>query len=97
MRLAFERRGGFAGTRLRAEVDTADLSTGERERVEGWLRDAGFYALPARLAGAAPDRFVYRLSADGPEGAHAVEADEAALPPALEPLVEWLTGRARRG
>ena len=98
MRIEFERSGGFAGLLVRASVDTAALPANEAGQLEEWVEQAGFFSLPERLRGApsAADRFLYRLTIESGDRRHTVEMGESAVPPALSPLVDWLTDAARR-
>jgi hypothetical protein len=58
---------------------------------------AGFFSLPARLTAPFPggDRFRYAIAIETPQRQHAVELHEAVVPPAVRPLLEWLTSAAR--
>jgi hypothetical protein len=79
--LTVERSGGFAGLTRRASVPVAQLSTAEREAVDAVL---GTPPAPPR----GPDRFVYRLEMWGREAL----VQEDRLPPALQPLLDRLSG-----
>lgn len=85
-RLEFERSGGLAGLRLRAVVDTGELSGGERAALEDCLRRP-----PDSSPGA--DRFQYRLRVDAQE----VVVQEPDVPAELQPLINRLVAAARAG
>ncbi len=97
MRIELERTGGLAGMRLTAAVQTEALSPEEARELQGMLDAARFFDLPAALASPTPgaDRFVYRLTVEREAQRHTVEMGEAAVPAALQPLVQRLTARAR--
>lgn len=84
MRLQVRRLGGFAGARIRAEVETSKLPAGESEAAEAAVR---------RLAGKAPagppqpDRFRYEITPlDEPDLAPFV-LDEHDLPHELAGVI----------
>jgi hypothetical protein len=97
MRIQFKRSGGFAGIPLNANIDVDALSSTESQHVLHLIDDADFFALPSMMTAAVPggDRFQYTLTVETPERQHTVEIHEAASPPALRPLLEWLTSTAQ--
>jgi hypothetical protein len=98
MRVEFERTGGVAGMRLVATIDGEALAPDERAQLEELISAVDFFALPERLASPLPgaDRFQYRITVEQGEQRHTIVIGEATTPPALRPLLEWLT-RAARG
>ncbi len=102
MRIHFERSGGFAGMPLSATtIDLDTLPPAESQHVQDLIDAAGFFTLPTVMTASVPggDRFQYTLTIATPEQQHTVQVHEAAAPPALRALLEWLTSaaRARRG
>jgi hypothetical protein len=97
MRIVFERTGGFAGMKLRAALDDASLPPREARRLRRLLEESHFFELPLRIEspGARPDRFQYRLTVEKENCVHTVQANEDAVPPAMRPLLEWLTAVSR--
>jgi hypothetical protein len=97
MRIEFKRSGGYAGIPLSATIDLDTLPAAESKYVRDLIDAAGFFALPAAITAPVPgaDRFQYTLTIKTPERQHTVEIHEAAAPPALRPLLEWLTSAAR--
>ncbi len=97
MRVHFERSGGFAGMPLSVTVDADTLPPADSQHLRDLVDAAGFFSLPARLTSAVPggDRFKYAVAIQTPEREHAVEMHEAVVPPAVRPLLEWLTSAAR--
>jgi hypothetical protein len=98
MRVHFERTGGMAGMRLAATIDGEDLAPDERAQLEELVTAVDFFALPERLTApsSGADRFQYRVTVERGDRRHTVLIGEAAAPPALRPLLEWLV-RALRG
>ena len=97
MRIQFERSGGFAGIRLTTSVDSAALPDDDARRLREMVDGAGFFELPPVIGKPAPDRFQYRLTVEDGKRRHTVEVNEAAVPPSLRPLIDWLTSAARKG
>ena len=98
MRIEFERSGGFAGMRLRATVQTTALPAEEAREIEALVLAADFFNLPRVLSAPRPgaDMFCYEVSVADGERRHAVRADDAAVPPSLQPLLRRLTRMAAR-
>jgi Emfourin len=98
MRVHFERTGGMAGMRLAATIDGEALAPDERARLEELVTAVEFFGLPEHLAApsSGADRFQYRVTVERGDQRHTVLIAEGAAPPALRPLLEWLT-RAMRG
>lgn len=92
MRVSMERSGGFAGRTVRKEVDSNSLSELQQRRLRKLVDESGFFALPARLESLArgADMFRYRITIETGETTHTVEGGEAALPPGIRPLLDWL-------
>ncbi len=97
MRVQFERKGGFVGAPLSANIDVDTLPAAESQHLRDLIEGAGFFALPAVMTASVPggDRFQYTLTIHSPERQHTVQVHEAAVPSSLRPLLEWLTSAAR--
>jgi emfourin len=99
MQIRFERSGGLANVPLTRVVDVDQLGADDQRRIRELVADSRFFELPVSIEGpsAGADRFHYRISiADGGH-IHAVDVSEAAVPPDLRPLIQWLAAAARRG
>ena len=98
MHLHLERSGGFAGLRLSHDIGSADLSPEEEHELSRLVEAAHFFDLPAvlRSVGPSADRFQYKLTMKADQGEHSVAVDEAAVPPALRPLLDWLIAKVRK-
>ena len=98
MRASLERTGGFAGMRLTSTADTDKLAPEEAKELRQLVEAADFFRLPPKIATQAnqPDRFQYKLTVEDDQRTHTVMVSEAAIPPRVRPLAEWLTQHARR-
>lgn len=97
MNIQFERRGGFMGMRLTADVELDNLPAEEARALYAALDEAKFFELPGTLS-APPnsiDRFNYRIRVQSGEFVHAVEFGESATPDSMRPLLDQLTHLAR--
>lgn len=93
MRVLFERSGGFAGRTIRKEFDASRMTSDQSSRLLEHVRRAGFFELPHRIEAGTigPDRFHYRLTVETADRSHTVDLDEAAVPPLLRPLLDFLS------
>ena len=98
MKIQFERTGGIAGMVMTAVIDSEALSREEAREVRELVVDAGFFDLPAEIAGETEgkDLFLFRLTIDYEGRRHSVTTSQEAAPPSLLPLLQWLTKAARR-
>ena len=97
MRITFIRSGGFAGVRLRTTVNEEELSAEAAAQLRQLVDGADCCRLPGKIAAdrKQPDRFQYELLLEDGERQNSILVDEEAAPPALQPLLEWLTDVAR--
>jgi hypothetical protein len=93
MRIIFERTGGFAGRKIQGTVESSSLSERQAKRLRELLDKSSFFHLPEKLTPeiSGADRFYYKITIESETGIHTVEAAEAAIPPHLRPLLDWLT------
>jgi hypothetical protein len=93
MRIIFERTGGFAGRRIQGTVESASLSELQVNRLRELLDESKFFRLPEKLVSkkGSADRFYYKITVESETAIHTVEAAEAAIPPRLHELLDWLT------
>ena len=97
-KINFERTGGFAGIRLKAEVEMNDLPEDQKREIIELLDEADFEELPEKLSGKMPmpDEFVYSITVRSREKEYKVLAGESSLPNDLQPLTEILERIAKR-
>jgi emfourin len=97
MDISFERSGGVAGMHLTCVIDIQQLPHEESAKVRTMIDSARLLELPKKLAAtrAGNDRFHYKITVRTNERHYTVDIDEAAAPPSLRPLLEWLTVKAR--
>jgi len=98
MIIRMERSGGFAGMTLRAEIDSEQLDERERLALQGLVKTADFFNLPAHIEGpnVGADRFMYVISIEHGGISHTVDVSEGGMPEQLQPLVDRVTLLARR-
>ncbi len=97
MRVSVERSGGFAGISQTNSVSTDQLPAEEAKNVVNLVEAAGFYELPSIIRSTEPggDRFQYKITVENERGTHTVQVDEAAVPPGLQPVLNWVKNTAR--
>ena len=97
MNIHFERSGGFAGIRLKHDIDVDALPEKIREELQKLIGAAAFFQLPDSIKATNPgaDRFQYQITVDSGDHKHTVNVDDAAMPETLRPLVRWLTSPAQ--
>jgi len=96
--ISFERSGGFAGMVTTAEIKSDTLAVDEAKKLLSLIDDSGFFKIsdsPKPNAGM-PDGFNYKLSIELNGKLKTLEFGESAITPALRPLVDELTRRAKR-
>jgi hypothetical protein len=93
----FERVGGFTGIPVKVEVDSNDLSPGERNDLHKMIIESRFFELEQsnESLNAMPDRFQYTLSIEGNEKKHTMNLYEQEIPDDLRVLLRYLTMKAR--
>src|SRR5258705_9657353 len=98
MRIEFQRSGGFAAPamKLSHSVDSDNLPGHEAEQLEALVKQADVANLAASAVGdrRRPDAFYYRLVIEDEHGRNTIVTSDADMPPALRPLVHWLSQHA---
>jgi hypothetical protein len=97
MRVLLERSGGFAGISQTNSVSTDQMPAEEAQKVAALVEAAGFFELPSVIRSTEPggDRFQYKITVETEHGTHTVQVDEEAVPPRLQPLLNWMRNSAR--
>jgi len=92
MRVDIERSGGFAGMSRIQSFSTDDMPADDAKKLGELVDTSGFYELPSVIHSdePVPDAFRYKITVDGERGTHTVEVDEGAVPPRLQPVLNWL-------
>ena len=99
MKIDFVRSGGFAGLRLALRMDTETLPAEDASRIAQLVEAAGFFETEreGRAEATDPDRFQYHLTIESQVwGRRTLDVGEAAVDPALHPLLDHLTAAAMR-
>jgi hypothetical protein len=97
MRVVLERSGGFAGISQTLGVSTDQMPEEEAQKLRELVEAAQFDELPSVIRSTEPeaDRFQYKLTVESEHGTHTVQVDEAAVPPSLQPVLNWMKNSAR--
>jgi hypothetical protein len=97
-KIKFERTGGFAGIRITADIELDDLAEDQKREIIELLDEMDFDKLHEKVAGKmpVPDEFVYSFIVEADKREYKVLAGESALPNNMQPLLEILTGIAKR-
>jgi hypothetical protein len=98
MQIHPERSGGFAGLRLAHDIDSTALSPEQEAELNNLIEQSHLFELPPVLRAEHPgaDRFQYKLRVKRDSQEHSVELDEAAMPPNLRSLINWVMARKRK-
>jgi hypothetical protein len=97
MRITVERSGGFSGISQTNSISTDQMPAEEAQKVADLVEAAGFFELPAVIRSKEPgaDRFQYKITVESEHGTHTIQVDEAAVPPRLQPVLNWMKNSAR--
>jgi hypothetical protein len=98
MRIHFERVGGFAGIRLRADVDTDTLPAEEAKSWQALVEKAQLGQIHQSSGADSPirDAFEYWLTVEDGGKRSQVRMSEDTLPPSAMPLIERLVALAKK-
>jgi hypothetical protein len=93
----FERAGGYAGLTLHVSVDSHSLPANEAEELDRLINEAGIHELSQEsfLPESFPDQFLYRINIKRGDERLSIQLTEKQIPPALRPLLKFLTRRSR--
>jgi hypothetical protein len=99
MKVYFEQRGGIAGIRRSISIDSNSLVREEASKLIRLIEDAKFFNLPPQFS--APSRgadyFNYKVTVEANDNrSHSIETTDRAMPPSMEPLIEYLRQKAAR-
>ena len=87
MRIRIVQSGGLAGLRRERVVETERLPDAGRETLEGLVRTAAFFELPARSVSSLPDVIQYRVRVEWSGRSHEVTFDDETASQPLRDLV----------
>ena len=92
-KIKFERTGGFAGIRLKADVEMEELPDDLKYEIIDLLDEADFDDLAKKMTdetATMPDEFTYSIEVEARKGEYKISASESSLPGDLQPLIEIL-------
>jgi hypothetical protein len=98
MRIVIERSGGFAGISQTHSISTDQLPAEQAQTLRDLVDASDFYELPSVIPSGGPERdqFQYKITVESERGTHTVQAGEAAVPPRLRSLLDWVQNSARQ-
>jgi hypothetical protein len=100
MKVEFERSGGFGGLNMSKSIDSGDLRPEDSKKLEDLIKNSNFFSLPEEISSPriGADRFQYRITVEDENSGekHTVDVDEAAVPPTVKPLIQWLDERPQK-
>ena len=98
MRIVIERSGGFADISQTHSISTDQLPAEQAQRLRDLVDAADFYKLPSVIpsTGVVPDSFQYKITVESERGTHMVQVGETAVPPRLQPVLDWVKNSARK-
>jgi hypothetical protein len=98
MRIQFERAGGFAGIRLKTDVNTEQLPPEEAKSLEELVEKAQLNEArqAPRRGGAMRDTFEYWFTIEDKGKQYSVRLTDETLPPSAKPLIVQLLALARK-
>jgi hypothetical protein len=92
----FEQSGGFMGLTISVVLRDEMLSKDEYEHVHILIKQANFFELQTVTTGhPLPDQLIYRISVETATRHHTLTVYEHQVSTELQPLVKFLTGKAR--
>jgi hypothetical protein len=98
-KIHFERKGGFVGNRISAEIDTSLLPQDEKERVQNLVNSSNVLNyVPSSSSPDMPaaDLFEYLIIIQTDDmKVHKVEIRDRGTPYGLEPLINYLIQKSR--
>jgi hypothetical protein len=97
MRVNLKKSGGIAGLKVRAEVDSEQLSPARAREMKKLVEQANLFDQPAKPGGRSmPDQFQYEITVEDQGKTHSFVTNDAAASDDLLELVDWLIGAARK-
>jgi hypothetical protein len=99
MKINFERTGGFAAAMHQAKtIDTANLPPDDDRTVRALIDKSDFFDQPSNTAApkSSADMFQYKLTVEDGDRSHTVALSQTAVPEAMQPLLNWVTQKARQ-
>jgi hypothetical protein len=92
MRIEVQRSGGFANINQSSRLSTDEMPEEQAQQLTDLVKESRFFELPSEIRSSRPgaDRFQYKIKVENEQGGHTVQVDEGAVPPSLQPLLNWV-------
>jgi hypothetical protein len=100
MWISVQRSGGFTDIRPTDHISTDQMLPEDAKKLGELVDEAGFFGLPSEMRSTEPgnDPFQYKITVESQKGTHTVQVDEAAMPPNLKLLKDWIRDfKGKRG
>ena len=83
--------------RITTTIDTQSLAAEQASELKQLVASSGFFSLPPTIpSSGGADQFTYTVTIDDQGRQHTVIVKDGSIPPALQPLLQRLTGLARQ-
>jgi len=97
MRVSLKKSGGIAGLKVRAEVDSEELSPAREQKMKDLVEQANLLQQPAKPGGRSmPDQFQYEITIEDQGKTHSFVTSDSAASDELLELVDWLIAASKR-
>jgi hypothetical protein len=94
MKISFRQSGGFAPIFKGVRFDTEATPGPEATELENLVKGSGILGLSDAKVKGARDVYFYTFDIETSDGKHSVTLDQLSIPPAVQPLVDFLKSRS---
>ena len=95
MKVSFRQSGGFAPIFVGASFDTEANPGPEATELEALIKNSGILTLSNAKVKGARDVYFYTFDIDTGNQKHEVTLDQLSVPPAVQPLIDFVKARSR--
>jgi hypothetical protein len=95
MKVIFQQSGGFAGLIRGCELNTDDLPAAEAKELQSLVKQSRLKNVKGGPTPGARDLMVYEIIVETGDEVQRVSFDELSVPERVEPLIDFLQGRAK--
>lgn len=95
MKVSFRQSGGFAPIFKGVQFDTAQSPGPEATELENLVSASGILRLKDAKVKGARDVYYYTFDIETEKGKHSVTLDQLSIPPAVQPLIDFLNARSK--
>ncbi len=95
MKVSFRQSGGFAPIFTGVQFDTSENPGPEATELENLINKSGILNMSDARVKGARDVYYYTFDIETPKGKHSLTLDQLSIPPAVQPLLDFLKARSR--